>query len=127
MARPNTFPLIRESTKRHTWTKRQDDLLFDKINNKGFKNCTDIFEEVSVLLKISPRAVKQRWYLVVSKQSRCAYATGSEHGMLINRKTVSRKNGKMRMFTMKPMLFVIHELGRLSEEDRQIVIKIFSK
>lgn len=109
------------------WSTNDDKFLFNQIKNGGHKNIRAACEFVAVNLKRSARSVEQRWFMRLSKKSEIAYASGSSEGMLINRKVVSRKDGEMRPYTMKPMLYVISEMLKLSPKERDLIFELFKQ
>lgn len=114
------------SKKIRKYTKEEDLLIFDEIENGGHKNVVDACEVLSKKINRSADAISFRWYCVISKKDKIAFASGSSKGMLVNRKNVSRKDGKMRDHVMKPLLYIIQEMVKMSKEDQKIIVRIFS-
>lgn len=109
------------------YTKEEDLIIINQVKNYP-TNLKNAFKEASKLItRRTLRAIEMRWYTKLSKQG-AVITCGSNKGFTSNTKNicVDKNTGIMPEQNLKHYLFIVKEILELPQNERDIIIKLFS-
>lgn len=117
---------LKKGSKCKRYTKKEDLIIINQIKNCP-TNLRNAFSEAQKLLKDRTlRSIHIRWYSVLRKKS-TTITCGSSEGFTKNIKNIARnKEGIMPEQNLKHYLFIVKEILELPENEREIIIKLFT-